>query len=500
MTVSARIIKKIVFRIPIIVESPIHIGSGIDNGITDLLVLKDEEGMPFIPATSLAGVLRQHIRNVCTEADADFLFGSRVTEQINQDGDCLYGQSRINIQDTMLKRELKRDENGKDSEEQSVRVVDSVAIDDITGVGIDGAKYDYEVVESGVTGMVKMEITERQTDCQQGDVLRLAKVLAGFFITGFQVGAMTSKGYGMIRYQDRNANLYYVFDFSEPNQFENWKQYINTSGKKLPDPNGRDGRNWHRGTENNFIPEDELCLDMYFDLKSSLLIRDYDCASDGVQAAQFQWQNNYVIPGTSLKGVFRHSAKHILQQCMTDEDKVISMLNDLMGYSNGKVGEEAKGQKSRLSIQEVHIAKSAVRAQKHTRNRIDRFTGETIQGALFTEEPIWKLKNQQDPIHIHLNVSRCTLADAGLLLIVMKGLWLGDIAIGGGKAIGRGILCGRKAKMQYKGWRIEIDGGKTLTIQGSRTDNGKQVPCEGEQCMAFMESCVQAIGGENNGR
>ena len=231
-----------------------------------------------------------------------------------------------------------------------------------------------------------------------------------------------------------------------------------------------------------------------------MLIRDYDCASDGIQAAQFQGQGNYVIPGTSLKGVFRHSAKHILQQCMTDEDKVISMLNDLMGYSNGKVGEEAKGQKSRLSIQEVHIAKSAVRAQKHTRNRIDRFTGETIQGALFTEEPIWKLKNQQDPIHIHLNVSRCTLADAGLLLIVMKGLWLGDIAIGGGKASGRGILCGRKAKMQYKGWRIEIDGGKTLTIQGSRTDNGKEVPCEGEQCMTFMESCVQAIGGENNGR
>ena len=43
MTVSARIIKKIVFRIPIIVKSPIHIGSGIDDGITDLLVLKDEE-------------------------------------------------------------------------------------------------------------------------------------------------------------------------------------------------------------------------------------------------------------------------------------------------------------------------------------------------------------------------------------------------------------------------------------------------------------------------
>lgn len=105
-----------------------------------------------------------------------FLFGSRVTEQISQDGDCLYGQSRINIQDTMLER----DEKGKDSEEQSVRVRDSVAIDDITGVGIDGAKYDYEVVESGVTGVVKMEITERQTDCQQGDVLRLAKVLAGF--------------------------------------------------------------------------------------------------------------------------------------------------------------------------------------------------------------------------------------------------------------------------------------------------------------------------------
>lgn len=484
MSISAKIIKKIVFRIPIIVESPIRIGSGLDDDITDLLVLKDEEGMPFIPATSLAGVLRQHIRKVCTDAEADFLFGSRITEQ----RDDFYGQSRINIQDTMLKN------GGK----QSIRVRDSVAIDDITGVGIHGAKYDYEVVESGVTGLVSMEITERADDYQQGDVRRLANILAGFFVTGFQVGSMTTKGYGQIVCRDKNADLYYIFDFSDKNQFENWKRYI-TQGT-LPNPDGKDGQNWHKGTEFHFIQEDELCLDMYFDLKSSLLIRDYDNVSDGVQATQFQWQHNYIIPGTSLKGVFRHSAKHILQQYVNDKDKVTSLLNDLMGYSNKKMEEEEKGKKSRLSIQEVHIAKSAVQAQKHTRNRIDRFTGETIQGALFTEEPIWGLKKRQAPIHIHLNVSQCTLADAGLLLIIMKGLWLGDIAIGGGKAIGRGILCGRKAVMEYKGWRIEINDGKTLTITGSRREHGKQVPCESEQCTAFMESCVRAIGGDNNGR
>lgn len=484
MTVSAKIIKKIVFQIPIIVKSPLRIGSGIDDGITDLLVLKDEDGKPFIPATSLAGVLRQHIRKVRGEADADFLFGSRVIEKKNQDEDCLYGQSRINIQDTVL----------ADAGSQSIRVRDSVAIDDF-GTGIHGAKYDYEVVESGVTGMVRMEITERADDQQQGDVEKLAKILAGFFVTGFQVGSMTAKGYGRICCQDKN--LYYIFDFSDKNQFEDWKQYIIQG--TLPNHDGKDSRNWHKGTENNFLQKDELCLDMYFDLKSSLLIRDYDNVSDGVQAAQFQWQNNYIIPGTSLKGVFRHSAKYILQQRLKDEDKVTLILNDLMGYGNDRTGDEEKGKKSRLSIQEVHIAKSSVRAQKHIRNRIDRFTGETIQGALFTEEPIWKLKNQQAPIHIHLNVSQCTPADVGLLLIIMKGLWLGDIAIGGGKAIGRGILCGRSAVMQYKGWKIEIDEGKMLTVKGTcKMDDDKEIPCEGTKCTAFLEACVQAIGGENN--
>ena len=46
------------------------------------------------------------------------------------------------------------------------------------------------------------------------------------------------------------------------------------------------------------------------------------------------------------------------------------------------------------------------------------------------------------------------------MLLVMKDLWLGDLAIGGNKAIGKGVLKGKKCTIQYAGesFLIQDDG------------------------------------------
>ena len=90
---SAKIIKKIIFNIPMQTYSPLRISSGIDDGITDILVLKDKKGKAFIPGTSITGVLRARMSSIYNPEAIDRLFGSI-------DDDC--NQSMINISDMML--------------------------------------------------------------------------------------------------------------------------------------------------------------------------------------------------------------------------------------------------------------------------------------------------------------------------------------------------------------------------------------------------------------
>ena len=88
---KAAIIEKIQMSGRLVVQSPLCIGSGQDDGITDSLVLKNKQGKAFIPGTSLAGVLRDI---VCSHDSnlADLLFGNLSDNR----------QSMINIDDVLL--------------------------------------------------------------------------------------------------------------------------------------------------------------------------------------------------------------------------------------------------------------------------------------------------------------------------------------------------------------------------------------------------------------
>ena len=73
---SAKIIKKIIIQAQLVCESPLRICSGQTDNIIDMLVLKNKNGQPFVPGTSLAGVLRDEIVSLYNDEVADFVFGT----------------------------------------------------------------------------------------------------------------------------------------------------------------------------------------------------------------------------------------------------------------------------------------------------------------------------------------------------------------------------------------------------------------------------------------
>jgi CRISPR/Cas system CSM-associated protein Csm3 (group 7 of RAMP superfamily) len=97
-----------------------------------------------------------------------------------------------------------------------------------------------------------------------------------------------------------------------------------------------------------------------------------------------------------------------------------------------------------------------------SRVRIDRFTGGSYPTALFTQQPAFG--GEEAMVKLEITLRRPEDAEIGLLLLVLKDLWTGDLPLGGESSVGRGRLHGQRATLALHehgkpaNWRIEQAG------------------------------------------
>lgn len=416
---KAAIIEKIQMSGRLVVQSPLCIGSGQDDGITDSLVLKNKQGKAFIPGTSLAGVLRDI---VCSHDSnlADLLFGNLSDNR----------QSMINIDDVLL--------------ENSVYTVrDGVRIDSITNTAEDTGKFDYEVVERGAAGSFSATITIRKNDIEDKKAVeQLAAALADQLMYGISLGAHTAKGFGEVKGSKIKVATY---DFSQPDSLGAWL---------LGEMSQAD---IYAAAAKPLVADDDFYAEIDLALKTSLLVgAEPDAFDKGsgkdegkVQKVMLSSNGDYVIPGTSVKGVIRKQAEHI---CRVVGDYGDDFIGSLMGYSKA---DKAK-QRSRLRTYEVYLGEG-VEAVNQSHVRIDRFTGGHMGSGLYTNKPLWQKKADAKTMTMRLAISGCSDAEAGLMLLILKDIWTGQLAFGGDKAGGSGVMQGLKAVISYKGHKYAME-------------------------------------------
>ena len=175
-------------------------------------------------------------------------------------------------------------------------------------------------------------------------------------------------------------------------------------------------------------------------------MRDYTAEEETadkntIHAIQKKSVEDCVIPGTSLKGVLRHRAAYIMRLLGKSE----ALLDSLMGYAK----DNKHKQKSRFLVQEAYFHDGVIEKEQ-SRNRIDRFTGVTIDTALFTTKPVWQEQRGEKTVHLHYEIYAWAPWEAGLALFLLRDLWQGDVALGGEKSIGRGTLQGIEARISYE--------------------------------------------------
>ena len=423
---SSSVIGKILIEGEFILKSPLLIGDGAGetaDNFRDVHVLKNRQGEPFIPGTSLCGVLCDWLENL-SPAWTTKIFG---------DADEM--QSSIQVEDVTL--------NGGE-----IIPRDGVRIDGLTGTVDGSGKYDFEVVERGASGALRLLINLRGVHVNKNfngdknyslDEIRdvIARLLRRLH-DGIRLGALTTKGFGFVAAENLTANLY---DFRNKNDVAAWLTGEKTAHEILP------------STEETEASPKNFIVDANFRFNSSFIIRDYENAPNKISAVALKSREDFVIPGTSLKGVLRHRAEYIFGKLGIDA----KILDGLMGNSTPD-----KKIKSRFIVAESYIAPEDFAEVEHTRNKIDRFTGGTLQGTLFTSKPAYQ-KNLEPTLKIHFEIRDATDVEAGLAIFLLRDLWLGRVALGGEKSVGRGTLSGVSAEINFKGKTYKLGlGGKVL--------------------------------------
>jgi len=390
--------------------SPLHIGCGSGDR-SDLDILRSADGKPFIPATSFVGVLKHAI-----ETSDNSEYKPEIVKKFwgfskGEDGH----QSTFRCSDLICQNTPK------------ITIRDGIKIDSKTGLVKDKGKYDYEIVEREAVFDLKMEFSYNNDDeiFVKRMIATMCSLLKGEKI---QIGSKTNSGLGAIILEDEKL---YVFDFSKKSDVFCWL----TQNRKLPEPKSL-------GTPFQ-IKGKYFTIDATFQLKNSLIIRSYSDDPELPDAVHIQSLEKQVLTGTSLKGAIRARAERIVHTLGKSDSVVKELFGNVDDENRSK---DAK--KGRIQVKECILPKFVSELQ--TRIKIDRFTGGTIDSALFETMPLFSSSNpKEEVININICVRNYKDYEAGLLLLVLKDLWTGDLAVGGEKNVGRGVFEGISAFIKF---------------------------------------------------
>jgi len=452
------IIERIIVKGILTLDTPTCFGSGNNDGDTDLEILRDSiEDKALLMGSSIAGALRNYLReyqNGYSTLDNSILFGG---QRSDDDGE----QSPLIINDALSSETIK------------VELRDGVKINSITRIAEDGAKYDLEFLEAGTQFPLYLELLliDKQHDRTQL-IQELAIVLQGLEAGKIHLGIKKNRGFGRCHVEKWQV---WQFDLRNHEQPIEWLTFPHWETDLLENYPTHD--NIANALGVTFSEEDKedkrqhLTIIAEFTLASPLLIRSGQASTDKApDVVHLKSRRNdelkSILSGTSLTGVLRHRGERIVNTIGADTN----IISDIFGF----VDEQTKKAKaSRIIVDEVEINESTDLIQN--RIAIDRFTGGALHGALFDEQPIFG--NDKTNLEIKLTLRQPKDAEIGLLLLLLKDLWTGDLPVGGSSSIGRGRLQGRKATIQHDGktWTIsQPSPTEPLVIENSENEDLEQ--------------------------
>lgn len=421
---------------------------------------KDVNGLPYIPATSIAGVLRHEMGY----ADKDNPFGYL------GDNDSGHGSDIIFTDAVMVGKEGKALDGIQDIEWedefyrafQDLPIRQHVRIDN-KGTAENNGKFDNEVVYKGTRFVFEIELVSDNDNDNH-----IEKAIERLRYCTLRIGGGTRKGYGKLRVvKCQQASL----DLAKP---EDLKKYLKKSSSLAED--------WDGFAENSEIGSLDDSKWTHYQLKLKPL--DFfmfgsgmgDSDADNVYVSELvvsqgeSIDNNkrVLIPGSSVKGAIAHrTAYHYnkIKKRFAGEQKP----EDITGCNNEAVAAifgKADGDKfTRGRILIDDIIKGQVKAEADAdagekatptakiffHNKIDQFTGGTMDGALFQEKVIYD-KDAEYTFDIYVETDALKDEVVNAFEQSLRDICTGLLPLGGITNRGNGIFTGTATENDKQLW------------------------------------------------
>lgn len=476
---NRNIIKRVVIRGKLILDTPTCLGSGDTDSPLDVSLLRDSiSNYALLAGSSIAGALRSYLR--------EYTKGYNIKDIRNDITAKLFGdlfsyENEKNLLSEARKIELREQDN------QSLLIIDDaisttpiqaeirdvVKIDSVNRTAADKEKYDLELLEAGTEFNLNFELLIETDE----DILikALAIALQGLEAGKIHLGIKKNRGFGRCHVEKWQV---WQFDLQNHEKRVQWLTFPH----------------WETGLSDNYPSHDRiadalgitlaeedkrqhLTITAKFTLASPLLIRSGQASTDKAPdvvhlKSQRNGEAKAILSGTSLTGVLRHRAERIVNTLQPDIQKTDHFIDEIFGVDFSK-DKTKKLKSSRLIVDEVEINETTDLIQN--RIAIDRFTGGALHGALFNEQPIFG--NEKTSLLIKLELRQPKDSEIGLLLLLLKDLWTGDLTVGGTSSIGRGKLQGKEASIQHNGktWTIsQPSPTEPLVVENPKNENLEQ--------------------------
>ena len=450
-------------------ESVAHFG-GDETGAADMCLLRDADGQPFIQGASITGAARSFLarqsQSWMTYKDGkenqdlkDFFGGADQNDTMSTlivaDAHCVCEQARTFIRD-------------------------GVRVDTKSGSAADKAKFDVEVVERDTEFELALECIIREADNSDTIESLFLALLHALQQGEIRLGARTRRGYGRGKVASWEIH---DLQMSDSEDVIAWLRDAPESRPKSSLPIASlttDQRQYFR-------------IEADFNLRTSLLIRSSSEDPAAPDMVHLHSNGEPVVPGTSFAGAFRHRATLIANSIGWTQASVDKMFGPVHEQQN--VGQQGDLWASRVWVEEQLVKN--VESQWQDRVAIDRFTGGSLQSALFNEKPVYplpitELEKRKSTSHLRLILTLDEPKDAeiGLLLLTLRDFWHGHAALGGETSNGRGTFKGVKAKL----WRKQSTTNE-MEIGNFSCVNDQMTFKKGDEAekdhQAYLKKCVE---------
>ncbi len=443
------VIERVLISGRLALETPAHFGNGDAATLTDMTLARDprDRNLALLTGASVAGALRAYLREYAGGYGAE---GDRLSEE-------LFGkiehktsyQSWLMIDDALSCPTGSELTAAASYAPASVELRDGVAIHPATRTAEDGKKYDIELLQAGTTFRLGFELL--LTKDHERLLGALAVALRGLQAGEIGLGQRKRRGFGQCRVTEWHVRRY---DLRTPQGLIGWLDDDLAVGET-----GADIIKLLK-LKDELLPTNDkrtsFTVDATFDLPGSLLIRSGAGAPgepDMVHLRSLRGKDDApILSGTSLTGAIRARALRIANTIWPQDAQQASYLVDeTFGRRIEKSTDDPSG--SRLIVHESEL--QGTRQLVQNRVKLDRFTGGSYPQALFSQEPAIGGTGASVKIKMELrqrisDPGNLRQAQVGLLLLVLKDLWTGDLPLGGESSVGRGRLCGREATLVQK--------------------------------------------------